>query len=112
MEKILGSYETLFAVNATLSEEEVKAAVEKFTGIIAENGEIVNVNEWGKRKFTYPIEDVTEGYYVCVTFKSAPDFPAELERLYGINDAILRSIVVRIEEAKKPEAPAVTEAAE
>ncbi len=106
MEKIQASYETLFAVNATLPEEEIKATVDKFTALIAENGTIENVNEWGKRRLTYPINDIVEGYYVLVNFKSGADFPAELERLFGISDAILRSIVVRVDEKKKPVAPA------
>ena len=110
MEKIFGSYETLFAVNAQLPEEEVKATVEKFKALIAENGTIDAVNEWGKRKLTYPINDVTEGYYTLITFKAPAEFPAELERLYGISDAVLRSIVVRADETKK--APAVPAEAE
>ena len=109
MEKILGSYETLFAVNTLLPEEEIKATVDKFTALIAENGTIESVNEWGKRRFAYPINDIAEGYYVCVTFKSKADFPAELERIYGITDAILRSIVIRLDESKKPAAPVAEE---
>ena len=109
MEKILGSYETLFAVNALLPEEEIKATVDKFTALIAENGTIESVNEWGKRRFAYPINDIAEGYYVCVTFKGKADFPAELERIYGITDAILRSIVIRLDESKKPVSPVAEE---
>ena len=109
MEKILGSYETLFAVNTLLPEEEIKATVDKFTALIAENGTIESVNEWGKRRFAYPINDIAEGYYVCVTFKGKADFPAELERIYGITDAILRSIVIRLDEAKKPVSPVAEE---
>ena len=110
MEKILGSYETLFAVNTLLPEEEIKATVDKFAALIAENGTVESVNEWGKRRFAYPVNDIAEGYYVCITFKAKADFPAELERIYGISDAILRSIVVRLDESKKkPEAPVADE---
>ncbi len=52
----------------------------------------------GKRRLAYPINDLTEGYYVLVNFKSKPDFPVELERVYGITDGIIRDIVVRREE--------------
>ena len=99
MEKI-GSYETLFVVNAQMTEEDTKAMVEKFTGLIAANGTIESVNEWGKRRLAYPINDMTEGYYVLVNFKSAPEFPAELERIFRITDGILRSIVIRHDEKK------------
>ena len=101
MEKVMNSYETLFVVDATLTEEDVKATVEKFTALIAENGTIDSVDEWGKRKLAYPINDKNDGYYVLVNFKSEGEFPAELERLFGINENILRSIVIRLIEDKK-----------
>ncbi len=98
MENKLKSYETLFVVNPDLTEEETKAVVEKFTGLISQHGEIEECNEWGKRKLAYPIDYKTEGYYVLVTFKSQPDFPSELERIFNITDGIIRSIVVSKEE--------------
>ena len=118
MEKKIGSYEVLFVVNGQLPEEEIKSTVEKFTTLIADNGTIESVNEWGKRKLAYPINYINEGYYVCVNFKSATDFPAELKRLFGINDSIIRAMVT-VAAAKKAvaaeavaEAPAAEEAAE
>ena len=94
MEKIMNSYETLFVISPELSEDATKALIEKFTGLIAENGELGEVSEWGRRRLAYPINDMTEGYYVLVNFKSASDFPAELERIFKITDSILREIVV------------------
>ncbi len=101
MEKVLNSYETLFVVDCSIGEEGVKSVVDKFTALIAENGTIDNVDEWGKRRLAYPINDQNDGYYVLVNFKSEGGFPAELERLFGINESILRSIVVRLIEDKK-----------
>ena len=101
MEKILNSYETLFVVDCSIGEDAVKATVEKFTAMIAENGTIESIDEWGKRKLAYPINDQNDGYYVLVNFKSEGEFPAELERVFGINEAILRSIVIRQIEDKK-----------
>jgi len=97
MEKIINSYETLFVISPELSEEDTKALIEKFTGLIAENGELGEVAEWGRRRLAYPIDYKTEGYYVLVNFKSESNFPAELERIYNITDGILRAIVVRHE---------------
>ena len=94
MPKITGKYETIFIVNATLTEEAIKGLVEKFTTLIAANGEIAKVEEWGKRRMAYAIEDLNEGYYVLVEFESAPAFPAELDRIYKITDGIIRSIIV------------------
>ena len=92
MDKI-SSYETLFIVDAQQGDDGIKALVDKFTGLIAANGTVESVDEWGKRKLAYPINDLTEGYYVLVNFKSAPTLPLELERVFGITDGILRSIV-------------------
>ena len=97
MEKAMQNYETLFVVDVTLGEEAVKALVEKFVALIAENGEITETNEWGKRKLAYEIDYKSEGYYVLVNFKSAAGFPAELERNFNITEGIMRSIVIKKE---------------
>lgn len=112
MDKVINSYETLFIVNAENGEEAVKASVDKFTGLIAANGIIESVNEWGKRRLAYPINDIPEGYYVVVSFKSEPEFPSELERLFNIDETIMRSIVVKIDPKKvaAKEAKAAAEA--
>lgn len=121
MEKKICSYETLFAVNGNLSEEDAKAVVEKFVNLINDNASDVEVNEWGKRRFAYPINYVTEGYYVLVTYKSEPSFPIELDRVFGITEGVMRYMTTtKIEKPAKaeevveaPEAPAeVAEATE
>ena len=61
-EKLIYSYETIFIIDANLEEEKVKALTEKFTGLIAANGTVETVDEWGKRRFAYEIDDKTEGY--------------------------------------------------
>lgn len=94
MEKNNASYEVLFVVDLTPGEEGVKALVEKFTSLIAANGTVNEVNEWGKRRLAYPINDMNEGYYVLVNFSAPTDFPAELERIFSITDGILRSMVI------------------
>ena len=90
--------ETFFLVNTTLGDEAVKGLVAKFTDLIAANAEVDTVNEWGVRRLAYPIEDLTEAYYVLVRFRSAHDFPAELNRIYNITDGILRSLILACEE--------------
>ena len=110
MEKIINTYETLFIVNAENGDEAVKATVSKFTGLIAENGTLEEVNEWGKRRLAYPIDDISEGYYVVATFKSEPEFPAELERVFNIDESIMRSVVIKLDEKKLAKAAAAKEA--
>ncbi|MBP3571906.1 MAG: 30S ribosomal protein S6 [Clostridia bacterium] len=120
MEIIKNFYESMFIVDVTDGEDAVKASVEKFVGLINANSETVyEVNEWGKRRLAYPINDKPEGYYVVVTFKADPEFPAEFERLANIDESILRSMVIRLENeptvkvaepATEETAPAVEEA--
>ena len=98
MEIIKNFYESLFIVDVTGGEDAVKTSVAKFVGLINDNAETVyEVNEWGKRRLAYPINDKPEGYYVVVTFKANPDFPAEFERRANIDENILRSMVIRLE---------------
>lgn len=94
MENKNQSYETLFVVDLSKGEDAVKAIVEKFTSLISANGEITSTAEWGKRRLAYPINKMTEGYYVLVTFNSPAAFTAELERIFNITEGIMRSIVV------------------
>lgn len=108
MEKRIGSYETLIVINAALPEEEIRALVDKFTGLVNANGTMEAVDEWGKRRLAYPINDLTEGYFVVMSYRSAVDFPAEIERVLGITDGILRSMTT-VAVAKKAAAPAAEE---
>ena len=113
MEKKICSYETLFEVNATLPEEECKALVEKFVNLIKDNGSDVEVNEWGKRRFAYPINYVNEGYYVLVSYKSNADFPQELERQFGITEGVLRYMTtIKCEKSASKAETASSDAAE
>ena len=114
MEKVINIYETLFIVDVTAGEEAAKASVEKFASLIAANGEIVEKAEWGKRRLAYEIDDMSEGYYVVITFKSASDFPAELDRLFNIDETIMRSTILKLDHKaleKAAKAKAAAEAA-
>ena len=111
MEKKICSYETLFVVSGNASEEDTKAIVEKFVKLINDNSTDVEVNEWGKRRLAYPINYVTEGYYVLVSYKSEPSFPLELERVLGITEGVMRYMTTTaIEKAAKAEAVETVEA--
>lgn len=98
MIEVINKYETIMVVNPTLEEEKIEAIVEKFKDLISKNGEVTNVDVWGKRKLAYEIDDLTEGYYVLIEFSSKPEFPAELERVYKITDGIIRDIVIKKDE--------------
>lgn len=97
MTKTTTAYETIFIISATLDEAGVTERFEKFKALIEQNGTIESVNEWGKRRLAYPINDENEGHYYLINFSSSPEFPAELDRVYKITDGILRSIIVNKE---------------
>ena len=102
MAKLNESYEAMIVFSMGQGEDGIKALIEKFKGLIEQNAELTDFEDWGKRKLAYPINDKPEGYYVLVTFKSEGAFPSELERIFGISEGIMRSIVIRREETKAP----------
>ncbi|MEG2039302.1 MAG: 30S ribosomal protein S6 [Oscillospiraceae bacterium] len=95
MAKLTESYESIMVLSTTLGEDGLKALVEKFSGLISANGTLDSVEEWGKRKLAYPINDENDGYYVFYNFTSVPSLPAELDRNYRITDGVLRSLIVK-----------------
>lgn len=95
MAKTTEKYELMYIINPNLSEEETVAVVEKFKALVEQNGTLEEMEEMGKRKLAYEINYISEGYYVLVKFTSGPDFPAELDRVLGITDGILRSLITR-----------------
>ena len=113
MEKVINSYESLFIVDVSKGEAVTEAAVNKFTSLIEANAEVVDVAKWGKRRLAYPINDMPEGYYVVVTFKSAPEFPSEMDRLFNIDETIMRSMIIKLDydAAEKKAAKLATEEA-
>ena len=94
MAKINANYEAVYILNPSLSEEQIAALVAKFKAVVEANGTVSEVDEWGKRRLAYPINDKNDGYYVLMTFTSAPSFPLELDRIFRITDGVVRSLIV------------------
>ena len=99
MPNLTNSYETVIILSNNLGDED--------------NGEVESVEDWGKRKFAYPIQKQNEGHYTLINFKSSPEFTAELDRIYNITDGVLRSLIVKkeVKPAKAKKAPKQFEAA-
>ncbi len=96
MAKVKESYELMYIIDLDKGEEEIAAIVEKFKALIEANGTLDELEEWGKRKLAYLINDKPEGYYVLAKFTSAPDFPAELDRILKITDGVMRSLITTV----------------
>ncbi len=90
-------YEGMFIFLPSAEEKRVQV-MERFKGIIEENGKIETIDEWGVRKLAYLINDIAEGYYVLINFEAEPDVIKELERVSKISDNIMRYMIIRDEE--------------
>ena len=94
----MAKYETMLVTSSNLDEEASSALIAKFKTLIEANGTIDSVDEWGKRRLAYPINDENEGVYTVIKFTSDPSFPAELDRVYKITEGVLRTIILAEEE--------------
>ena len=91
----MNKYELMYIIDTALEDEPRKELIERVSALITGNGgEVEKVDEWGKRRLAYAINYKTEGYYVLMSFTSDPAFPKELDRILGITDGILRSMIV------------------
>ena len=91
----MSKYETVMVFSLTKGEEAAKELTEKFKALIESNGTLESVDEWGKRKLAYLINDEAEGYYVLYNYEANPKFPAELDRIAKITDGVLRTLIVK-----------------
>ena len=94
MAKLNANYEAVYILKPDLGEEGTAAMVAKFKSLVEEKATLTEIDEWGKRRLAYPIQDLNEGYYVLMTFNAAPEFPRELDRIFRITDGVMRSIIV------------------
>ena len=91
-------YELIYIVKPQ-EEEAIEALVAKFDGIITDNGgTIEKTDRWGKRRLAYPIQDLTEGYYVLQHLVAEPAVINELDRIRKITDDLLRHMIVVVED--------------
>ncbi|WP_297281346.1 30S ribosomal protein S6 [uncultured Anaerococcus sp.] len=94
----MNNYEAVLIFKPDMSEQDRTTLFERFKGIIEENGEVTNVDDWGKRRLAYEINYIREGYYYIVDFKSEPDHIREFERRLRLSDFIIRYMVIRKED--------------
>lgn len=91
-------YELIYILK-TQEEEALEALVAKFDAVITgQGGTIEKTDLWGKRRLAYPIQDLTEGYYVLQHIVGEPAVITELDRVMKISDELLRHMIVVVEE--------------
>ncbi len=90
-------YELVVIISPEVTDEEVPITLEKMNQFITDRGgSITDVNQWGRRKLAYPIENFMEGNYVLTQFKMEPKQTAELEASLRLTEEILRHLLVRL----------------
>ena len=94
MAKINANYEVVYILDPAMGEEAIAAMIEKFKTLVETQGTVSEVDEWGKRRLAYPINDLNEGYYVLMTFTAEPSLPAELDRVLKITEGVMRSMII------------------
>jgi small subunit ribosomal protein S6 len=105
-------YEVVYIIDPQLEEDQQNALVERFQTLIRDNGgEIQLVDRWERRRMAYEIKGRREGYYVVMNFQGTQATEAELTRVFGITDGVLRSMIVRMDERRADKAIAEAKAA-
>ena len=94
MAKVNANYEVVYILDPALGEEAIAAMIEKFKALVETQGTVAAIDDWGKRRLAYPINDLNEGHYVLMTFNATPEFPRELDRVLRITDGVMRSMIV------------------
>jgi small subunit ribosomal protein S6 len=105
-------YEIVFMVHPDQSEQ-VPAMVERYTGLVTENGGTVHrLEDWGRRHLAYPINKIHKAHYVLMNVECTGETLEEIENIFRFNDAIIRSLVVRCTEAITEASPMMKPAEE
>ena len=89
-------YELMLIVDPRLEESAIQATVEKYLGVVKERGgEVAKVDHWGRKRFTYEMKHLDEGYYVVADLDTDPATVAELDRQMRLADELVRHKFVR-----------------
>jgi small subunit ribosomal protein S6 len=90
-------YEVTYILRPSLEETEADERANALAeGVKTRGGEVIGeLEKMGKRRLAYEIDDVREGYYVVMKFRSEPEQAKELERLMRLNESVLRALVIR-----------------
>jgi len=92
-------YETIFIARPNLPEDEIAALIERNGALIEDaGGTVVQVDRWGLRKLAYPIGKHPQGYYVYTEYGAPPAVVQEMERLFRIDDRVLKYLTVKLDD--------------
>ncbi|WAB82305.1 30S ribosomal protein S6 [Microcella daejeonensis] len=93
-------YEMMVILDPEIDERTVAPSLDKFLNVVRnDGGNIENVDIWGRRRLAYEINKKTEGIYAVVNFTANPSATQELDRQLKLSEAVMRTKVLRAEEA-------------
>lgn len=92
-------YETMYIIKPTLDEEAIDVVTKRVDDQITSLGTLEKTEKRGRKRLAYEVKDFKDGFYVLTNFKADPKNIQELERLFKLNDDVIRHIIVRPEEA-------------
>jgi len=91
-------YESIFIINANLTDEETAGVIKKMQDVVTkQGGEMLKFEDWGKKKLAYEVKKQKRGHYAFFQFKAAPAAVSELERTYKLTDSVIKFLTVRLE---------------
>ena len=98
-------YETIFIVRPNAAENDIETAINKTVSIIeGDGGAIIRIDKWGLKKLAYLIKKESQGYYVYIDYAGVPASVSEIERIFRIDDRILKYLTVKLADTCDPEA--------
>jgi small subunit ribosomal protein S6 len=104
-EEKMRRYETIIIVRPNVGEDEIEAITSKATSTIeTDGGTILRINDWGLKKLAYLIKKENQGYYVYLDYAGVPESIAEIERIFRIDDRVLKYLTVKLADFCDPEA--------
>lgn len=94
-------YESMFILRPNLTDEDAEKVITKMKGVIERSGgEILNMENWKKRKLAYQVEKEKKGIYIILQFKGDGKLVNELERNYRLEDAVIKFLTTKLDESK------------
>lgn len=98
-------YETTYILRPNLGEEQFTEIIDRTNSIITgDGGSIINLDRWGLKKLAYEIKKEVQGYYVYLNYAAPGETIAEIERVFRIDDRLLRFLTVKISDQMNEEA--------
>ena len=93
-------YECLYVIDGTFDNDVISKVTTKFENLAKDNAKESEVNNWSRRKLAYEVNKKWDGYYSLITFRSEPDFIAELERQLRLDEKVIKFLVTVVDEKK------------